>query len=133
MKSLLRNYLIYLAALLLTTQLVPGFSYEGGVRTLFMGALGVMLINFTIVPLLKLMFLPLNLLTFGLFTWVINVLALYFLTTVIPQFHLASSFVPGVNLGLLLIPALNLNPLQVAVLASFVIGFSAGFMKWLIK
>lgn len=112
---------------------MPGLTYSGGFQTLALGALGLMLINLAIIPLLKVMFLPLNILTLGIFTWVINVVALYLLTTLIPQFKLVPYFFQGYNLNGFTIPAWPLNILQVAILASFLIGFISHFLHWLSK
>lgn len=133
MKALLRNFLINLAALWVTTKLVPGFTYDGEIRTLIFGSLGIMLINIMIVPLLKIMFLPLNLLTLGFFTWVINVIGLYFLTTLIPQIKLMPYYFPGANIGIVVLPEAQLNILQVAIVASFLVGLISHFFGWLSK
>lgn len=132
MKRLLRYFLINLASLFLTTRLVPGLMIDGGFRTLAYAALVFMMINFLIVPVLKLMFLPLNLLTLGIFSWIINVLALYLLTTIVPQIKLVPFFFPGYNLSGFSIPAMELNVLYVAIFASFVIGFTSHIFQWLI-
>lgn len=133
MKHLLRSIAINIAALWLTSQIIPGFSYNNGFFSLFIGGVAVMLINALVVPALKLMFLPLNLLTFGLFTWVINVVALYFLVAVVRDFSLSPYTFQGFNLSGFSVPAIDLNTLQVAVVASFIIGFSTNFIKWLVK
>lgn len=133
MKTLIRSYLINLAALFLATVYVGGLTYSGGFNTLAMGALVLMLINLTIVPLLKVLLLPLNLLTFGFFAWVVNVIALYFLTVLFPQIQISPYFFQGLNLGGIVIPAMQLSTLQVAIIASFMIGFISHFMHWLVK
>src|SRR5436190_1050605 len=118
MKHLLRSYLINLVALYATTSILPGLSYSGGVQTLLLGAGALMLINLAVIPLLKIMFLPLNLLTLGFFTWIVNVVGLYFLTAILPQFKLMPYAFSGANLGGIILPAMDLNVLQVAILAS---------------
>lgn len=133
MKVLLRNFLFNLVTLWGVSYIMPGLTYSGGFRTLALGALGLMLINLAIIPLLKVMFLPLNILTLGIFTWVINVVALYLLTTMIPQIKLVPYFFPGANLNGFMVPSASLNILQVAILASFLIGFISHFLKWLSK
>lgn len=57
--------MINLAALWFATKFIPGLTYDGGIKSLVLGALVFMVINWLIVPLLKIMFLPLNLLTVG--------------------------------------------------------------------
>lgn len=133
MKSLLRNFLINLAALVVAAAIIPGLRIEGGFPTLAAGAFVLMLINWFIVPLLKVTFLPLNLLTLGLFTWVINVLALYLLTRIIPQIKIVPYFFPGGNFNGFTVPSTSLSILMVAILASFLVGFISHFLHWLSK
>jgi putative membrane protein len=133
MKTLLRSYLINLAAIWVTSVILPGLRLTGGARALLISAFGLMIVNIVVIPLLKIMFLPLNLLTLGLFTWAVNVVGLYVLTTVVPQIKLFPYSFPGMNLGWVIIPEKELNVLTVAILASFLIGFTSHFMHWLSK
>src|SRR3990167_2564582 len=131
MKTLLRYFLINLTSLYFATRIIPGLTYTRGIKTLFIGALAFMLINFILVPLLKILFLPLNLLTLGLFAWLINVLALYALTTVVSDFALIPYNFPGALVFGFTIPATELTAFWVAVVASFMIGFITHFLQWL--
>ncbi len=132
MKTLLRYFLINLVSLYTATKLIPGLVYIGGIKALFIGALVFMLINFILVPLLKILFLPLNLLTLGLFSWLINVLALYALTTIVSDFQLIPyTFAGFYSSGGFSIPPMELSPFWVAVVASLIIGFITHFLQWL--
>lgn len=132
MKTLLRYFLINLVSLYAATRILPGLTYTGGIKSLVIGAFVFMLINFILVPLLKILFLPLNLLTVGLFSWLINVLALYALTTIVSDFQLLPYSFPGYYLSGFMIPAWDLSPFLVAVVASFIIGLIAHFLQWLV-
>jgi putative membrane protein len=131
MKSLLRNFLIHLVTLMLVAKILPGFTYSGGLKVLILGTLAFMLINVAVVPLLKVMFLPLNLITLGIFTWVINVIGLYLLTTVIPNFRLMPYNFEGAQFGIIVLPPTQMNVLMVAILASFLVGLISHFLQWL--
>lgn len=100
---------------------------------MLIGSVVFMAINWLIVPLLKVMFLPLNLLTLGIFGWAVNVVALYFLTTVMPQFKLIPYDFPGLNLGWVIIPPTSMSLLIVAIVASLLIGLISHFLRWLVK
>lgn len=91
-----------------------------------------MLINIILVPLLRILLLPLNLLTLGLFAWITNVLALYALTTMVSDFRLASYTFEGFQSGIINLPAFELTTFLVAVAASFVIGIITHFLQWLV-
>lgn len=90
-----------------------------------------MAINFLLVPLLKILFLPLNLLTLGLFAWITNVLALYALTTIVSDFQLVPYAFAGLNYNGFILPAYDLSPFLVAIVASFIIGIITHFLQWL--
>lgn len=131
MKTLLRYFLINLVSLYVTTRYIPGLTYTGGVKSLLVGATAFMLINFTLVPLLKILFLPLNLLTLGLFAWMINVLALYALTTIVSDFQLMPFNFAGAAIFGVTIPPLELTVFWVAVASSLMIGVITHFLQWL--
>lgn len=131
MKTLLRYFLINLVSIYLTTRYIPGLTYTGGVKSLFIGALVFMLINFILVPLLRILFLPLNLLTLGIFGWLVNVLALYALTTIVTDFVLIPYYFNGASIVGITIPAMQLTTFWVAVVASLMIGVITHFLQWL--
>lgn len=131
MKTLLRYFLINLASLWLTTRIIPGLGYFGGIKSLLVGGLVFTLINLLLVPLLKVLFLPLNLLTLGLFAWITNVLALYALVTLVSDFSLIPYTFPGVSYDGFIIPSYDLSPFMVAIVASFLIGIITHFLQWL--
>lgn len=79
------RWLINALALYLTALLLPGFQLRGIVATLVAAAiLGI--VNAIIRPLLLLLTLPLNILTLGLFTFVINALLLLLTSAIVPGF-----------------------------------------------
>lgn len=132
MKTLLRYFLINLISLYTATRLLPGLTYTGGFKSLVIGAFVFMLINWILVPLLRILFLPLNLLTVGIFAWLINVLALYALTTIVSDFQLIPFTFNGFYTSGFSIPAMELSSFWVAVLASLIIGTITHFLQWLV-
>lgn len=130
MKTIFRYFLINLSSLWITTKLIPGLTYSGGVKSLSIAAFAFMVINLILVPLLKILLLPLNLLTLGLFAWVTNIVALFALTT-ISDFKLIPYFYPGYTIGGFIIPPQDLSTFWVAVLASLLIGSITHFLQWL--
>lgn len=132
MKTIFRYFLINYIALWVTTETIKGLTYTGGVRTLLIGAIVFAGINFLLVPLLKILLLPLNLLTLGFFAWVTNVIALYALTRFVPEFMLVSYNFPGFVFNGFIFPAVYLTPLWVAIISSLFIGMITHFVHWLI-
>ena len=71
-KQLIIVWLVIAAAIAITAALVPSVEIDGGVVGLLVVALVFGLVNAIIGPLLRLISLPLTLVTFGLFALVIN-------------------------------------------------------------
>ena len=88
--SLLLRWVASAAALLLVAYLVPGIGLDG-IGTAFVAALVLGLVNATIKPVLKLLTFPLQVLTLGLFTLVINAVLFALAAWLVPGFS-ASGF-----------------------------------------
>lgn len=131
MKAILRIILINLVALWTTTQILPGLTYTGGLKTLILGALALGAINLLLIPVLKILLLPLNLLTVGFFSWITNVLALFAMVNIIPQFKLVAYNFSGLRVEGFVIPEAQLSVLWVAIIASFIISIITHFLHWL--
>lgn len=131
MKSLFRNYLFNLLALYLATSFIKGFTYTGGYKTLFTAALVFTLINFFIKPIINLFMLPLNFLSLGLLSWVVNVLMLYLLIYFLPEIRISSWYFPGISGYGFVIPSFNFTILYTYVLVSFFISLITNFLSWL--
>jgi len=69
--------LINAAALWAATRLVPGISFDGDWRLLFVVALVFGVLNVSVRPVLMLLTLPFLIVTLGLFTFVLNALMLW--------------------------------------------------------
>lgn len=133
MKALLRNYLIHLGALFATSYLIAGLVITGGLRGLLTASLVFMLASFLLVPIIKLVLLPLNLLTLGFFAWLGNILTLYLLVNFLPFIRLEPFYFPGLSVNGVIIPAQDFTTLHTAILSSLVLGFIIHFLKWLVK
>jgi putative membrane protein len=96
-------------ALLITANIVPGFIVKTFVAAL-VAAIVVGLVNAFIRPILRILTFPITLLTFGLFTFVINALALW----------LASALTPGSGFEIRgFLPAL-LGSIVLAIVSSII-------------
>ncbi len=101
---MLVRWLVNAAALYLTALLLPGIRLRGLVATLLAAAvLGI--VNAVLRPLLLLLSLPLNLVTLGLFTFVINALLLLLTAALVPGFEVRG-FWPAV-LGAVVLGAIS--------------------------
>jgi putative membrane protein len=93
MVRLVTKVLITVLALFLVARYVPGIEVSGFYTALIVAVL-LGLINLTLKPILILLTLPINLLTLGLFTFVINALLFWFVSTFVDGFTV-DGFLPA--------------------------------------
>jgi putative membrane protein len=129
MKKKLRSAVFIGVAFFLMAAFYPGFSFRSPQAIAL--ATGVYVILYLFVkPLLKILSIPFNLFTFGLFSLFANVLVLYLLALLVPNFQIIGFKFSGVSwLGIQ--TSLELTPLFSALAASVTLSFLASFFFWL--
>lgn len=132
MKKLFRSYVINLGAILITTHFITALVLNQGVKGALLAALVFMIANGLLSLIFKIILLPLNLLTLGLFAWVGNILALYVLVSFLPLFTVSPYFFPGIASAQISLPATQLTTFETAVLSSFILAFIIHFFHWFI-
>jgi putative membrane protein len=77
------------AAVVLTVSIVPGVSVTGGWETIALVAIVWSVITLVIRPVLGLLTLPITILTFGLFSLILNALLFWVMAAIVPGFQVA--------------------------------------------
>ena len=80
--------------------------------------------NFLLSPIIKLLLLPINLLTLGLFRWVTNVLVLYIFDLLFDGINLTAFTYPGFSSAWFSLPSGYLNLFWVFVLTSLIMSLT---------
>jgi putative membrane protein len=109
---LLLNWLLSAIALLIVSFFVPGFHVQG-FKAAVIAALVIGLINATLGVLLKLITLPLTLLTLGVFWWVVNALMLMLASRLLAPDFTVSGFLPAF-IGAIVLSLVNMVLRKVA-------------------
>ena len=91
--NLLARLLPVVLSLLLVSRYVPGITVSGFYTALIV-ALVLGVLNLTVRPILLILTLPVNLITFGLFTFVLNAGLFWFVATFVEGFSVAG-FIPA--------------------------------------
>lgn len=133
MKNLLRHYIIDLTALYFVSTFASGMIFARGTQTLLLATAGLTVFSILAKPVINLLLLPINLITFGLFRWASSVIALYLVTLVVPGFEINSFAFSGLATNLIIIPPINLEGFLALVAYSFVISIFTSLIHWLIK
>lgn len=133
MKSVLRNTLINASALFIIPQIIAGVKITGGIETYLFGGFCLFLMSLLLKPILNLITLPLNFLTFGSFSFVTNIIILYLLTVFVTQISISAFTFQGFSFAGFVIPEIYLNTLFAFIVSAFVLSLIISLIQWLIK
>ena len=87
MHGLFLRWLLNAIALWVTSEVIPGIHVDG-IAALFFAAIALGIFNAVLRPLLIIITLPINLITLGLFTFIINGAMLYLTASVVVGFSI---------------------------------------------
>ncbi len=79
-------------ALYVASRIVPGVEYTGGWEVLALAGFSIALLNLAIAPILKLLALPLRILTLNLFSLVIDMLMVWLADALVPELAIHGIF-----------------------------------------
>lgn len=115
--KLLKPLIVTFITIFLLAWLLPTVSYLDWTTLLF-ASIVLTLLQRIIRPILNLLFLPVNIVTLGLFSVVINVLLLWLATYLVPGFEIQQMVLAGVEL----------NQFFSLLVVSIILGFMQGIV-----
>ena len=133
MKKYLRSFLITSASLFISSRFIETVTFAESEKTIFLAGLAITLVNLFIKPVLNLLLLPVNLLTLGLFRWLVNVFAFYLVILIVPGFKIDAFLFPGFEHSGFVFPSVQLSFFWTLVLVSFIISFVSSLLYWVFK
>lgn len=116
-------------SLWLVSQVIPALSIVGGWQVLLLAGLVLSFLNLFVVPVLKILFLPINLLTFGLLSWGINVIVLYLLTVFVSGVGIDAWEFPGITFMGFVIPQIVFSSFASFILISLSVSALANILR----
>lgn len=131
MKSIFRNVVFYSVALFLTSQVITGLKINGDLTTYLFGGIVLSILFLIVKPILSIVTLPLNIITLGLFSFVINAVIFYLLTVLVANISITSFTFKGLNFSGFIIPSFFVNDFFAFVVVSIFLSFIVGALKWL--
>lgn len=131
MKLILRTFLLNALILFVTASLLPGLKIAGGLQGALIGGIALSLLSFLVKPVLNILTLPFNLITFGAFSFVVNAIILYLLTVFVPQILVVPFVFPGVDIAGFIIPRISFAQVPAYLVVSLVISVMMSFILWL--
>lgn len=131
MKKFLRIFLATTAAIYLCDRYIGGISYSNDWRVLIMAAVVLTGANLVIKPIVKLITLPINLLTLGFFSSFINALMLYLVTYIVPKFSVNPFDFSGFAYKGIIVPQIHFTNIWAYVLIAAIISWIVSLIRWL--
>lgn len=133
MKTILKHFLIDTVSLYLISLIVSGIVFEKGLETLFLTGFVLMLTTLVIQPIINLLLLPINLVTFGLFKWVTYAMTLYLVTVAVPGFKLLDFAFQGFTSVWFSVPSFSIGGPLAFIAFSFMISLVSSLIYWIFK
>ncbi len=130
-KAVLRAVLINTVALYATARYIEGFHLPNPGESLLLIILAFTGIHLFIKPILKLIFGPLNFLTFGLVSLILDVAILYGLALFFPTLSFSAWSFPGATVFGIILPAYNLTLIHSIIISAISINFIRTFLGYL--
>lgn len=118
MKYLLRVFLFHSFSLWFVSQILPALVIDGGWQVLMLAGIVLSFLMMLVAPILKILFIPINLLTFGLLSWFINVIVLYLLTIFVSGVHVVAWTFPGAEFAGFVLPKIAFSSFVSFILVS---------------
>ncbi len=131
-KKILRHFIVNTFILYIVSQIASGLYFEKGIETVIIAGAGLTVASLLAKPIINLLLLPINLITFNLFKWVSSAIALYLVTLVVDGFKITGFVFAGLTSQWLDIPSINLGGFLAYVAFSFIFSLFASFIYWLL-
>lgn len=133
MKRILRLYTIDTFCLWVTAQVASGIVFTNGYKTLFLAGLGMMMVSIFAKPVINMLLLPLNIITFGLFRWVSSAIIFYLVTLLVKDFKVLEFRFNGFENAWLPIPVLYFDGIIAFIGFGLIYSILTSFIYWLTK
>ncbi len=133
MKSILKIYITNTLSLYLASVIFGGMNLANGINSILIAGIGLSILSLLVKPVINILLLPLNLITFGLFRWVSSAIALYLVTLLVPGFKILNFSFSGIASKWIDIPSVNLTGILAIIAFSLVISVISSILHWLIS
>lgn len=134
MKKLLRVFIIESVSVYIASQIARGLVFEKGILGIAATGFALAIASIFVKPIINLLLIPINLITFNLFRFVENAIILYLVSLVVTQFKITGFFFAGIDSPLISLPEISLTtPILYFSAFSILISTISGLLHWLVK
>lgn len=123
-------YFFNVFALWITSQILPSLTISGGWQAMFVAGLFLSILMLLVAPVLKILFIPINIMTLGLFSWLVNVAVVYLLTIFVSSVQIRQFAFAGTNAAGFVIPVMTFSYPVSLVLTSLTITIISNLLHY---
>ncbi|RJQ26163.1 hypothetical protein C4577_04010 [Candidatus Parcubacteria bacterium] len=131
MKQLIRKIFVSSIAVYIASLLLTGLKIQGGYENYLIAGVFITFADYVIRPVISIITLPFNAITFGLFQVVVNAILLYIITLIYPKLSIGSFQFPGISYSGFAIPSFYSNEILSYVIISVTIYSVIKLFFWL--
>ena len=132
MKKLFQRFLVTIVTFYLLISVYPGLTGPANWQALIIAAGIYLFLELIIKPLLKLFLIPINILTFGLASFLVNIILLYIFLVIFPDINVVPFSIGPFSYNDFFIPVINFGYWSSLVMTSFLLSFSISFIQWIL-
>ncbi|EKD57396.1 MAG: hypothetical protein ACD_57C00319G0002 [uncultured bacterium] len=132
MRHYLKSLIIATASFYLAYTMVPTISFGGNPKNLAFIIGGLFLISLIINPIFSFILLPINFLTFGSVSLILNGIYFFFLPRFV-DFSIGAYNFPGATIEGIIIPAVNFNAVAAIILVTSIVTLSQKILHFIFE
>lgn len=134
MKGIVRTIGINMLALFLTAVFIPGFHITATFLTFLTAGVLLTAITFVVKPILQILSLPFNFMTFGLFSLITNAIVIWILQRFVPSLIITTFSIQKIAFWGFSVPKIEISSIILAyiVIAAILSAITAG-INWLME
>ncbi len=121
MKHLIKSFVLVLVTAYIAYRLIPTVDFGNDPQTILVLLGGLWVITQIVNPLFSIVLLPINLITFGLVSFILNITFIFALINFLPNFTIKAYNFPGSNIYGFVIPAINLTQIATIIALALII------------
>lgn len=133
LKTFFKNWLINCISLAILTWLYNGIQISFAYLDFALAGFALTILGKLIKPIFDLVFLPINILTLGLFRWLRTAIAFAVLNYLFPFITISNYNFPGFSWNALTINSFKLSPLFSLVVSALLFNLISKAIRWIIK
>lgn len=116
MRHYIKSFLITIASFYITVTAIPALAIGNDLKNVILFIGGLWIISQIIKPIFSLVLLPVNILTFGLVSLLINIAFVFALLNFLPGFSISAYHFPGATIQGVIFPPVSFNQIYTVLL-----------------